>query len=360
MNFNLKRAAAIVAALLTTAQLFATPTGCDIMVRWNGDKLLGPKFQCHTVRHDDDYSGEVISTIIRRTPLLDNDRAILYVHGYNDYFFQEEMANRFYDSMWNFYAIDLRKYGRSMLDHQQPFEVLDLKEYFADIDRTLALMWGEGFREIILMGHSTGGLITTLYCKEIEKQEQESATSDSKKRVNATVKGLILNSPFLEMNMGWFARKVGYPIIAAIGRIAPQGVVSQGKSTAYFESLQSAHNGEWEYDPELKFAISPPVTLGWINAIYQGHRTVQRTRDIDIPILLLYSDNTVSGKVWSEKFQHGDCVLNVDHIKKYGSRLGENVTAVEINGGMHDLILSSYNSREQAYTTIFDWLKEQR
>ena len=32
--------------------------------------------------------------------------------GFNDYFFQAEMGRQFADSGYNFYAVDLRRYGR--------------------------------------------------------------------------------------------------------------------------------------------------------------------------------------------------------------------------------------------------------
>ena len=53
-----------------------------------------------------------------------------------------------------------------------------------------------------------------------------------------------------------------------------------------------------------------------------------------------------------------DIVLDVNDIQEYGAKLGKNVTCVEIQNGMHDLILSGKNSRDSAYKTIFLWLKQ--
>lgn len=64
---------------------------------------------------------------------------------------------------YNFYAMDLRKYGRSILPNQTPFYCKSLTEYFADIDTALATIRSEGNKKILLMAHSTGGLITPLY-----------------------------------------------------------------------------------------------------------------------------------------------------------------------------------------------------
>ncbi len=87
---------------------------------WQQD-ILGDNFQMRYVDQGKDYCGNVRSTIIRNRPVVPSRRGILYVHGYNDYFFQKEMAERFVDSCINFYAVDLRKYGRSIMPGQKMF-----------------------------------------------------------------------------------------------------------------------------------------------------------------------------------------------------------------------------------------------
>ena len=79
---------------------------------WQQD-ILGDGFELTYINHGNDYSGPIRSTVIKnKNPECDNGlkRGILYVHGYNDYFFQKEMAEQFMDSCWTFYATDLRKY----------------------------------------------------------------------------------------------------------------------------------------------------------------------------------------------------------------------------------------------------------
>ncbi|MEK8226237.1 alpha/beta hydrolase [Oerskovia sp. M15] len=41
-------------------------------------------------------------------------RAVLYVHGFVDYFFQAHLGDAFEEHGYAFYAIDLRGYGRSL------------------------------------------------------------------------------------------------------------------------------------------------------------------------------------------------------------------------------------------------------
>lgn len=304
--------------------------------------VLGGRFEMQTLNMPDDYDGKVITTVIRREARVPTHKALLYVHGYNDYFFQSQLAQIFNDSCYNFYAVDLRKYGRSLMASQTAFQVHNLNEYFADIDTTLSIMKSEGNTEIILMGHSTGGLITALYCNE--------------RRNSLSVKGLILNSPFLDMNQSWMKEKILIPVVSFLGLFSPNIKIKQSKSTAYAESLLIDHHGEWIYDTSKKFKQSPPVTSGWIRAIHRGQKKVHRGLDIPCPVLVMFSSQSVYGDDWTPEHQKGDAVLDVKDIEKYGKRLGPHVTEAVIPEGLHDLILSQKSAREKTYETIFEWL----
>src|SRR5690349_1668932 len=95
--------------------------------------VLGDEFEQFTLELADDDQGPVVATLVRalpasvgwwerlrgRMPLL-HDVDVLYVHGWSDYFFQKRLA-RFWTSRGaRFFALDLRKYGRSLRDGQTP------------------------------------------------------------------------------------------------------------------------------------------------------------------------------------------------------------------------------------------------
>lgn len=305
--------------------------------------ILGEGFEQQTIHMPDDYSGKVVATLVRFAPSDSIRRAVLYVHGYNDYFFQSQMANVFKDSLFNFYAVDLRKYGRSILEGQTPFEVHSINEYFADIDTALQIIKKEGNEEIVLMGHSTGGLITSLYCQH--------------RKDNLPVRGLILNSPFLDMNLSPFQEAVLVPVVSAVARLFKNIPISQSESTAYAESLLRDKHGEWEYDTSKKFIQSPAVTSGWIRAIHQAQVEVQGGLQIPCPVLVLFSDKSENGAEWTLNHQQADAVLDVADIEKYGKGLGASVTEMQIKDGLHDLILSREDVRESVYQTIFSWMR---
>src|SRR5690349_14041311 len=96
--------------------------------RWQPDTVL-PGFEAAELRFADDYDGPVCATLIRRKVPQPAQRAVLYIHGWTDYFFQTHLAEEFTTHGYNFYALDLRKYGRSLQGAKQPNYCRDVNEY---------------------------------------------------------------------------------------------------------------------------------------------------------------------------------------------------------------------------------------
>jgi pimeloyl-ACP methyl ester carboxylesterase len=99
------------------------------MSDWRPDACL-PGFEALEIAFADDYDGPVVATLVR-LPAREAPRgAVLYVHGFADYFFQRHMAERFAAEGYAFYALDLRKHGRSLRAHQHPNFCKSVTEYF--------------------------------------------------------------------------------------------------------------------------------------------------------------------------------------------------------------------------------------
>ncbi len=305
---------------------------------------LGDRYLFRTIHMPDDYDGKVVCTLVKKETDLKTDKAVLYVHGYNDYFFQSQLGDSVTANGYNFYAVDLRKYGRSILEHQDPFFCKNLKEYYADVDTSLGIIRSEGNKEIYLLAHSTGGLITSLYLHD--------------HALPLPVKGLILNSPFLDMNMSWLLEKIGIPLVSFIGIFCPRMKVQGYGEPHYSHSLLEDHNGEWNYNTDWKKLNGHPKRAGWIRAIHRGHKKAHKNLEITCPILVMSSDRSArENEGWHDKYLRSDIVLDVEDIQKYGARLGNRVTLDTIPDGMHDLILSSEPVRNITYQTIFKWLR---
>lgn len=306
---------------------------------WNTD-ILGDGFEMRYVDQGNDYSGPVRSTIVRRVSPCAEGVGVLYVHGFNDYFFQADMAREFTGRCYDFYAVDLRKYGRSIMSGQQMFQVRDLREYFADIDSAVVQMRADGISRIVLMGHSTGGLVCSLYMAE---------------KPSPAICALILNSPFLDWNQSKFQERILIPAVRSFSKLVRSVKIPQGADDGYARSLLSVFDGEWEYNTDWKLIHSPSVEASWIAAIDEAHQVVQNDPQIRVPILLMHSDRSY-GHDEGAGYGNSDAVLDVEDISRYGRGLGFNVTEITVRGGLHDLVLSAQDVRSAVYCYMFEWL----
>lgn len=301
------------------------------------------KFQEQVLSLPDDYEGKVIAVLSKLKCETLSSRATLYIHGFNDYFFQTEMAERFNDEGYNFYALDLRRYGRAYLSHQTFNDIRNLRSYFREILDAIKIIKAEGNSTILLGGHSTGGLIVTLFAYEYDH----------------LIQGVWLNSPFFEFNKNIFVRKIVIPIISKIGKKNPKRPIPGGFSKQYGISLHKSEKGEWNYDLQLKPHIPPIVTAGWIRAIHKAHKKIKGGIYIEVPILMLTSDHSSNvDKEWSDKAQSSDIILNVKSITRKAKLIDADIEIIKIKNGMHDLFLSASESREIAYKNLFEWMRK--
>lgn len=308
------------------------------------EDVLKNGFEQTTIYHQDDYEGKVISTLVRKRSVNLSSKAVLYIHGFNDYFFQQEMTEAFNENGYNFYALDLRKYGRSILPNHKMNNVRDLTEYFKEIDIALSILKSEKNDVVLLSGHSTGGLITTLYATERIGKEMFDC--------------LFCNSPFYEMNLPKIQKKILIPAFARMGKLFPNLIVKGEISRLYGQSLHKDNFGEWEYNLDWKPHIAPQVNLGWIYAIYKAHLKIKNGISINKPMLILCSNQSIYSTKWSEDFYKCDAILNVDGIQAKSKLIhcSKKEIAV-IEEGIHDLVLSRKPIRNIVYAKIFNWLE---
>ena len=305
--------------------------------------MMGKGFKQATIVQPSDYEGSVTCTIIRKTTPGKSTKAVLYVHGFNDYFFQEEMAEQFLKEGFNFYAVDLRKYGRSWLSHQKINNVRDLSEYYADIDTVLAVIKAEGNEKVLLSGHSLGGLTISLYASERAGREKFDA--------------VLLNSPMFALNIKSGLKKTALPLLLKRAEKHPETTFDLGINPLYGESLHVTAHGEWSYSLGLKPFIAPPVNLGWIRAVHQAQERLAQGITINKPVLVLHSAKSIDEKKWSDVFFTGDAVLNVGDVAQQAQNIVCQYSIQAVQGGMHDLILSKQPVRDEVYSTIFNWAK---
>ena len=149
------------------------------------------------------------AVVVRRAASpVSGGAAVLYVHGFGDYFFQTHLA-AFYEALGvRFYALDLRRHGRALRKGQLPNFTADIDEYLDDVSAAIGLLQAqEGVEWLLLNGHSTGGLVAALYAHRGPRRSD--------------VDAVFLNSPFLDMNLPAWQEAVLEPVLSAVGRIVP-------------------------------------------------------------------------------------------------------------------------------------------
>ncbi|HEX6869979.1 MAG TPA: alpha/beta hydrolase, partial [Micromonosporaceae bacterium] len=247
------------------------------------------------------------------------------------------------DRGYDFYALDLRKHGRSLLPHQTPNFCRDVADYFPEINEAVRIIRNEDGHDLVLLnGHSTGGLIAALWADRFRGQ--------------GLVQGLFLNSPFLEFAEPWLVRRTLTPMISAIGARRPKLKLPQELGTTYGKSIHRDHHGEWQYDLAWKPLNGYPIYAGWARAMRVAHLKAQRGLAIDVPVLVAVSASSYRNRRFAEAAHHADAVLNVSHIIRYSPKLGRQVTLVRVEGGKHDLALSRPEARERFFDGLNRWL----
>lgn len=317
--------------------------------------LLGPGFTCRSLPLGEDDEGPVTATLIRhrdparrrpssRRTVRRRDTGqpvVLYVHGWTDYFHQRDLARFWSDRGCAFHALDLRKYGRSLRDGQTPGYVDDLRAYDEDIDAALAVIAADGqpSAPLVLMGHSTGGLVASLWAA----------------RHPGRVRALVLNSPWLEAHGSAFVRTTTTPVLEQLARRRPRTALRLPAVDHYWRTLSDQADGEWELDPRWRPRFSFPVRAGWLRAVVAGQQTVARGLDLDCPALVLTSARSVISPRWSERMRSADCVLDVTTMAQRALDLGPRVTVNRFEGALHDVLLSPAGIRAAVYTAMDQW-----
>lgn len=356
------------------------------MNAWAED-LLGPGFEALTLPLLPDDDGTPVATLIRYVPQDDPESlpgavpfptadatgatgvgasanpeaalprfVVLAIHGWNDYFFQRELARNVAAMGGAFYAIDLRKYGRSHQEGEPWGYMTNLSVYDEDLHEAFDVIHHELGTEIprVLYGHSTGGLTAALWAD----------------RHPGALAGVVLNSPWIEFQGATITRQIGQPVLDVIARNAPSTVIPLSDSGTYQRLLTGYRADDeleadfdltdpfvtgWEPDERYRHFPTFPIRFGWLNAILQGHEHVAAGLAIDCPILVMTSARSMLTSEWSAEMRSADIVLDVEQIWKRVPGLGSNTTLIKFDGAIHDITLSRRDVRTQVFDSIGRW-----
>ena len=333
---------------------------------WKPD-VLGEGYLHATLELAPDSEGEVVATLVKgpepegpsffkrlagKSTQVAQFTDVLYIHGWSDYFFQKNLAEYWRAQGAQFYALDLRKYGRSIRTGQSAGFIENLAVYDEDIEAALEVI-GHGTkksgsndsalegRKLVVMGHSTGGLVFSLWA------DRNPGRADA----------VVLNSPWLEYQLTAAARAVVTPVMRAGTRLNPKAQMPSIDFGFYSRAVDIHKDGEWEFNydwrPEHGFTVRP----AWLSAILAGHAQVAKGLDIDVPVLTLLSTKSLLVPRWSDEMKRSDVAIDVNIVAARALDLGKLVTIARIENAMHDVVLSEKPARAKAFADISQWLK---
>ncbi len=296
--------------------------------------ILGAPYTAETLSLRPDDEGEVVATLVHRPAERSTGRAVLHVHGFCDYFFQTVAADFWVRNGYDFYALDLRKYGRSLRTHQTPNYVADLRTYYEELDLAYHRITQE-HDHVVFSAHSTGGLTVPLWLHDRGHQAA----------------GVFLNSPWIDMHGDTFTRLLALPVIHRLGRFQPMRLIPRDVTGVYSRGLHRDFSGEWDFDLAWKPEASFPVYAGWIRAVRLAQARIERGLDVNGPVLLVSSDRSSHPLLDEDPdVRCTDVVLDVERMRRRAPQLSRHVTIAQVPGALHDVTLSP----EPARTKVFD------
>lgn len=286
------------------------------------------------------YGPAPYAVLVDREP--QHRRAVLYLHGFTDYFFQAAHAERWITAGVDFYALDLRRSGRASVGVDRPADVRDLRDHDEEITAALALVRAEGHEQVVLLGHSTGGLVGVGYAD----------------RHPGALDALVLNSPWFDHNGPWAERRLLTPLVHLLARWLPSMPVGR-LDPVYGRALHRSSGGHWDYDLAWKPFEGFPMRAGTFSAVRRAQAELAAGLHVTVPVLVCCSTRSGAAKGPSAAELAGaDCVLDVAHMVERAPFVGPDVTVLEVPGGIHDLALSPPAAREAYERGAISWVLE--
>ncbi|MFC8598875.1 alpha/beta hydrolase [Isoptericola sp. NPDC057191] len=322
----------------------AAPRGPGTGLAWRADRLLGAEFEEAPLGP---------ATLVRARTRPDRPRgAVLHVHGYNDYFFQAHLARAFRTAGFAFYAVDLRRAGRSLLDDARragpsalpPHYAASLREPGADLTSAAGSVRAlEPGLPLVVHAHSTGGLTATLWSHAVRDDRGDGPDL------------LVLDSPFFSLGGTRLQDAGRATVLEVLGRRRPLAVVSANPSV-YAQRQHADHGGRWTFDTTLKRPAGQPVRAGWLRTVSRAQARLVRGLAVPCPVLVARSDTSGPDRPDNPRLDAQDTVLDVARIAALAPRVGRDVRQLVVAGGVHDLALSADGPRRHYLDGVLGWL----
>ena len=264
---------------------------------------------------------------------MNNNKCIIWLPGRKDYFYHYHISQYLndYDIYSPFYR-NCHELKDDISDY-----IYDINQISDEIDVLYSHFNLNSYNEVILYGHSTGGLIAILY-------QQNTANKITK---------IVLNGPWLYYKFTPYEYYVFNYLLYYIIPYIPEYDLTNNKSFK---------NNKYVLMLSKKFSINElykknyltPIISSWFRNIIKYHNDISCNKiKIKYETLILLSDHTAKFK----GAEIGDEILDIkNHIDQI-HKLGNNIKLHLIKDASHDVFVSFLDSAvEESFTKLKEFL----
>ena len=265
---------------------------------------------------------------------------MLYLHGFIDYFFQSHLADAFNGAGCNFYALDLRKYGRSLGQASHPNFCKDFEEYFPEITSAIDIITTVEHHDAVIAERP---FHRRARCRALREDRRSPRSGDPP-------------DPQQPLSRGATGTRCCRISVRSSGGLFPSGASRnpsiRGTRRAFTPTSRASGASTRTGNRSTGF----DAFYGWLRAVVRVQDRIKKGLGLEQPVLVMHSDRSEKGKTWSDTFHRADLVLDVTDIKRLSPHLGTRTELQEIAGGKHDLVLSCEDARAECLRVMLEWI----
>ena len=257
-----------------------------------------------------------------------SSKVAVYIPGNNDYFYNAKLAYSLNKKGYDFYAISFPNHGFTSIVNDTAFSSFNNMEFlFQYIE--IILEHYEIKQIDLLLGYSTGGLISIMYANYKNSKDTQ------------FIKRCILSSPFID----WYADPNNTSItgsetfieevVTPLGLVVPKLNISSILGAPNTTTCEEFN--EINFNPKYKSLIVINTYPEWIRAVTLAQQQIQNSKiDMKCPVDIIHSDKSV---FWDYS-ENADNILDINDITKYGALISSSdITFHKINNSIHNCFL---------------------
>lgn len=267
--------------------------------------------------------------------------SVVICHGFCEFFGKyHEMAYYLYMAGYSVFFLEQRGHGFSSkvpLDDESKVYVKSFDEYVEDLNLFTEQIVKKKSKtgRLILLGHSMGGCVSTLYIEKYKK----------------TFERIILSSPMHRMSYG------GKPEWMALAAVLYSKISRKEKEYApgqrafnpdnWFARSSALSFARWDYVQQERLEHPEYRTFGgtyaWTGAAIHGSKkSIRNASRAECPILLLEAGL--------------DTLVNNEYHRVFAKK-AQNVTLKVFENSKHEIFNAEWPDRIEFYRQIFKWLE---